>query len=236
MALGLATLTGVLGAATGCAGAHAPASTPTSGEATHAPKQLQPRQIIVALAAEARERLAAAKQALVAEYDLVEMGSFPLGSIGLECVVFEVAPDRSIVELLAPRRRPRVAGAEQCSGRNSRAPSRGCSLTTGAHRGRGGAATGRIHRGDQTDVAKTTRPAVAATGTSSTTASATSADRAARRWLASPPRATTRAHIGIAPDAEVTSRRAGMVRRGGASLQLDNSQGHRFAILQAPTS
>ncbi len=114
MALGLATLTGVLGAATGCAGAHAPASTPTSGEATHAPKQLQPRQIIVALAAEARERLAAAKQALVAEYDLVEMGSFPLGSIGLECVVFQVAPDRSIVELLARLAGdPRVALAQR---------------------------------------------------------------------------------------------------------------------------
>ena len=114
MALGLATLTGVLGTATGCAGAHAPASTPTSGEATHAPKQLQPRQIIVALAAEARERLAAVKQALAAEYQLVEMGSFPLESVGLECVVFQVAPGRSDAELLARLAAdPRVALAQR---------------------------------------------------------------------------------------------------------------------------
>jgi subtilisin family serine protease len=42
------------------------------------------------------------------------MGSFPLRSIGLECVVFQVAPDRSIVELLASLAGdPRVALAEE---------------------------------------------------------------------------------------------------------------------------
>jgi subtilisin family serine protease len=114
MALGWATLTGVLGAVMGCTGPRAPEPTPTSGEATHTPKQLQPRQIIVALAADARDRLAAVKQALAAEYGLVEMGSFPLGSIGVECVVFQVAPDRSVAALLARLAGdPRVALAQQ---------------------------------------------------------------------------------------------------------------------------
>jgi subtilisin family serine protease len=114
LALGWATLTGILGTVTGCAGAHAPGPTPISGEAALAPKQLQPRQIIVALAAGARERPAAVKQALAAEYGLVETGSFPLTSIGVECVVFQVAPDRSLPALLARLAGdPRVALAQQ---------------------------------------------------------------------------------------------------------------------------
>jgi subtilisin family serine protease len=115
LALGWATLMGVLGTVVmGCAGAHAPGRTPTSGETTHAPKQLQARQIIVALAGEAREQSASVKPALAADYGLVEMGSFPLRSIGLECVVFQVAADRSIAALLSRLAGdPRVTLAQQ---------------------------------------------------------------------------------------------------------------------------
>ncbi len=100
-ALGWAAMAGIFGAVTGCAGAHALGPTPTSGDATLAPKQLGPRQIIVALAAEAREKSAAMKQELANEYGLVELGDFPLASIGVDCVVFQVAPDRSLPALLA---------------------------------------------------------------------------------------------------------------------------------------
>jgi subtilisin family serine protease len=101
-----------LGMVTGCAGA--PGPTPTSRGALLAPKQLQPRQIIVAVAAEARERSAAVKLELAAEYGLIEKGSFPLGSIGLECVVFQVAPGRSLPALIARLAGdPRVALAQQ---------------------------------------------------------------------------------------------------------------------------
>ncbi len=113
-ALGWATLAGIFGMVTGCAGGHAPGPTPTSGDATLAPKQLQPRQIIVALAAEAREKPGTVKQVLANEYGLVEMGSFPLMSIGVECVVFQVAPDRSLPALLARLAGdPRVRLAQQ---------------------------------------------------------------------------------------------------------------------------
>ncbi len=112
--LGRATLAGVLATVTGCVGARAPGPAPTSGEATLAPKQLQPRQIIVALASEAREKSAEVKQALANEYGLVETGSFPLTSIGVECVVFQVATDRALPALLARLAGdPRVRLAQQ---------------------------------------------------------------------------------------------------------------------------
>jgi subtilisin family serine protease len=115
VALRWATLAGALGTVAGCAGvARAPGQALTSDEATLAPKQLQPRQIIVALSADARDGTAAVEQALAAEYGLSEVGSFPLGSIGLECVVFRVAEDRGIAALLAQLAGdPRVTLAEE---------------------------------------------------------------------------------------------------------------------------
>ena len=110
--LGWATLAGVLGSMTGCA-ARAPGLTPTP-DAALAPKQLQPRQIIVVLAADAFGKSAQVKQALANEYGLVQTGSFPLTSIGVECVVFQVAPDRSLPALLARLSvDPRVRLAQQ---------------------------------------------------------------------------------------------------------------------------
>ena len=113
IAYGWATLTGLLGVMTGCAGARAPGLEPAAGRAALAPKQLRPRQIVVAIGAEAREASAAVREALAAEYGLVETGRFPLESIGLECIVFQVAPDRPIAALLADLAAdPRVALAQ----------------------------------------------------------------------------------------------------------------------------
>jgi subtilisin family serine protease len=77
------------------------------------PKQLQPGQVVVALAAGAAGPSAAVRQAIAREYDVAERGSFPLASIGLECVVFQVGAGRSVPELLARLARdPRIVLAE----------------------------------------------------------------------------------------------------------------------------
>jgi subtilisin family serine protease len=82
-------------------------------ESRREPRQLQPRQIIVALTAESPEQLPAIRQALAEEYGLVETGNFPLSSVQLECVVFQVGPEVSLPELLDKLNRdPRVALAQ----------------------------------------------------------------------------------------------------------------------------
>ncbi|MFL5299158.1 MAG: S8 family peptidase [Anaeromyxobacteraceae bacterium] len=106
-------LVGALALASACAATRAPpAPAPASGG--EAPKQLRARQVIVALAGDDAARAASLKAALSHEYGLALTGSFPLTSIGVECVVFEVAPGRSLPEVVARLARdPRVALAEE---------------------------------------------------------------------------------------------------------------------------
>ena len=65
------------------------------------PKQLQSRQIIVALAEKERPQWAAIAQELQGRYGLRSVGEFPLTSIGVQCLVFQVLPDQSLEGLLA---------------------------------------------------------------------------------------------------------------------------------------
>ena len=64
------------------------------------PKQLQSRQIIVALAEQERPQWSAIAQELQARYRLRSVGEFPLTSIGVQCLVFQVPSDQSLEALL----------------------------------------------------------------------------------------------------------------------------------------
>jgi subtilisin family serine protease len=80
---------------TGCVGALKQTQTPAeSGQGI--PKQLQERQVIVTLALATRERWAGITRALGMEYALGEVGAFPLNSIGVQCVVFQIPADRPV--------------------------------------------------------------------------------------------------------------------------------------------
>lgn len=95
-------------ALTGCA------TTETrSGSAPNLPKQLQARQIIVTLADATPEHWAEVTKALSDEFGLREIGNFPLTSIRVQCVVYQIPEDQSldlIVEKL--RRDPRVESVQ----------------------------------------------------------------------------------------------------------------------------
>ena len=85
----------------------------TSAASRQSPRQLQPRQIIVAIAADKGDELPAIRKALAAEYDLQEVGNFLLGSVELQCVVYQVGSDEAVPAVLARLGRdPRVALAE----------------------------------------------------------------------------------------------------------------------------
>ncbi|HET7785520.1 MAG TPA: S8 family serine peptidase [Myxococcales bacterium] len=77
------------------------------------PRQLQPGQIIVALASSLGKDLLAVRRALAADYGVVEAGNFLLGSVALECVVFQAAADAPLPELVERMNRdPRVRLAQ----------------------------------------------------------------------------------------------------------------------------
>ena len=65
------------------------------------PRQLQARQVIVTLASDTPERWALLSEELAREYGLPQVGAFPLTSLGVQCVVFQVTDDRPIDEVLA---------------------------------------------------------------------------------------------------------------------------------------
>src|SRR5256885_13921346 len=80
---------------------------------SESPRQLQPGQIIVVLPGDQGARSAQIKGELAAEYRLREMGSFPLASIEVECVVFQVEPGAKVPEVLERLRRDRRGQAAQ---------------------------------------------------------------------------------------------------------------------------
>lgn len=64
------------------------------------PKQLQSRQIIVALAESERTQWDTIAQDLQTQHQLRRVGAFPLTSIGVQCLVFQVPLEQSIKETL----------------------------------------------------------------------------------------------------------------------------------------
>jgi subtilisin family serine protease len=77
------------------------------------PRQLEARQVIVTLAEATAQQRESTIRALSARYQLREAGSFPLSSIRVQCVVFQVPPQwpvQDVVEQL--RMDPRVESVE----------------------------------------------------------------------------------------------------------------------------
>ena len=72
------------------------------------PKQLQTRQVIVTLAPATPEHWASLTRALAHEYNLSQVGAFPLSSLGIQCIVFQVPAERAVegivVQLAADQR------------------------------------------------------------------------------------------------------------------------------------
>jgi subtilisin family serine protease len=98
-------LLGFLGAvlvalATACAGPPERELSETISE-PGVPKQMQSRQIIVALAERERSQWSAIAQELQARHQLRPVGQFPLTSIGVQCLVFQVPSDQSLEATLA---------------------------------------------------------------------------------------------------------------------------------------
>ena len=95
-------------AAAGCA-----ASGSRSESASSLPKQLQAGQIIVTLADATPEHWAVVTKALSDELGLREIGNFPLSSIRVQCVVYQIPEDQSL-ELVVEKlqRDPRVESVQ----------------------------------------------------------------------------------------------------------------------------
>src|SRR5215468_10590755 len=87
-------------ALTGCA-ALADTAGPEGGGEIAIPAQLQSRQVIVTLAPAPQQRWASMRGALARAYGLREVGAFPLESLGVQCVVYQVPSDRPIDAVLA---------------------------------------------------------------------------------------------------------------------------------------
>src|SRR5262249_35154988 len=64
------------------------------------PKQLRTRQVVVTLAKAHSEQVQATAHALAQRYRLLEAGSFPLESIAVQCIVFDVPPERTLDEVV----------------------------------------------------------------------------------------------------------------------------------------
>jgi subtilisin family serine protease len=78
---------------------------PRAGEDSPAlPRQLQARQVIVTLEPATPQIWAALAQDLSHEYGLNQVGAFPLISLGVQCLVFQITEDRPLDEVLAQLR------------------------------------------------------------------------------------------------------------------------------------
>ena len=86
-----------------------------SGEEAEAPpRQLQDRQLIVTLAPATPEVWATLAKELSDEYGLDQVGAFPLTSLGVQCVVFQVSENRPVDAVLAQLTvDPRVESVQQ---------------------------------------------------------------------------------------------------------------------------
>ena len=83
-------------------------------EAQALPRQLQARQLIVTLAPATPEVWATLAKELSGEYGLDQVGAFPLTSLGVQCVVFQVGENRPLDNVLAQLTAdPRVESVQQ---------------------------------------------------------------------------------------------------------------------------
>lgn len=89
----------LLGGILGCATMLRP-SEPVETRNVRIPRQFQDRQVIVTLAPAAPEHWARVAQALAKSYNLPQVGVFPLSSLGVQCVVYQVPADRPFEELM----------------------------------------------------------------------------------------------------------------------------------------
>jgi subtilisin family serine protease len=64
------------------------------------PKQLRSRQVVVTLAKGEAQSSQATAQALASRYRLLPAGSFPLDTIDVQCVVFDIPPERSVDQVI----------------------------------------------------------------------------------------------------------------------------------------
>ena len=78
------------------------------------PRQLQARQLIVTLAPATPEVWTSLAKELSGEYGLDQVGAFPLTSLGVQCVVFQVNENRPLNDVLAQLTvDPRVESVQQ---------------------------------------------------------------------------------------------------------------------------
>ena len=83
-------------------------------EAEALPRQLQARQVIVTLAPATPEVWASLAKELSGAYGLDQVGAFPLTSLGVQCVVFQVSENRPLDIVLAQLTvDPRVESVQQ---------------------------------------------------------------------------------------------------------------------------
>ena len=82
----------------GCAG---PVRQVPLPEDLSVPKQLQTHQVLVTLAPATLEHWANLTKALASEYNLSQVGAFPLASLGIQCVVFQVPAERAVADIIA---------------------------------------------------------------------------------------------------------------------------------------
>ena len=97
-------MAGAMGAAllalSACAGSPDPAAGAAIDE-PGVPKQLRSRQIIVALSERVRPEWPAIARELQAQYRLRPVGEFPLTSIGVQCLVYQVPADQPLDAVIA---------------------------------------------------------------------------------------------------------------------------------------
>jgi|GEM_PF-5939095 len=94
----LISVAAVLAALHGCASAPDPLDPSTAAviDEPGVPKQLQARQIIVALPDRLRAQWPTIARELQAQYRLRPVGEFPLASIKVHCLVFQVPTDQPL--------------------------------------------------------------------------------------------------------------------------------------------
>lgn len=77
------------------------------------PKQLRDGQIIVTLADATPEQWATLAQAIATDYALREVGNFPLSSIRVQCIVYEISAEQNLENIVERLRRdPRVESVQ----------------------------------------------------------------------------------------------------------------------------
>lgn len=84
----------------GCTGGRPQTAAPIETPPAELPKQLRTRQVVVTLAPATPEQWALLATALAHAHDVQQVGAFPLASIGVQCLVFQVPTDRALEDVI----------------------------------------------------------------------------------------------------------------------------------------